>query len=148
MLCSDHSKTVSRAVGVDNGLLAFGARDALPVLHAEHSFEAFRVNVTEYVLVVYLARAGLFPTWVIAYVESSDVLPGFVDVGNQITFADLLVIQIIYNLAARVVHAFTNQICLRDIPEETPRMICPPIQRFDGSSATPARPNCREKPTR
>ena len=89
ILCSDHSKAVSRAVGVDNCLLAFRPVDALSMLHAQHALETFCVDMAEYVLVVYLARAGLFPTWVIAYVKSSDVLPGFVDIGKYTDWSTL-----------------------------------------------------------
>ena len=39
ILRSDYSEAIGRAVGIDNGLLAFRAFDALPVLHAEHALE-------------------------------------------------------------------------------------------------------------
>ena len=75
-------KTIGRAIGVDNSLLAFRTGDALPMLHAQYSVKTFCVDVAEYVLVVYLACARFFPPRVIPYVESGDVLPSLVDIGN------------------------------------------------------------------
>ena len=136
MLRSDYSEAIDSAVGIDNGLLTSWAFDALTVLHAQHSLEAFCVNVAEYVFIIYLTRAWLFSPRVISYVERGNVLPGFVDIGNEIAFADLLVIQIIHDFAARVVYAFADEIRLRDLPEETAGMIRPPIQRFEDHHQT------------
>ena len=45
--CSDQSEIVDRSIGIDNSLLAFRPFDALPMLHAQHSVETFRVDVAE-----------------------------------------------------------------------------------------------------
>ena len=120
-------ETVRRAVGIDNGPLAFRPAYTLSMLHAQHSVKALCVDVAEYILVVDLARSRFFPPRIITNVKSSNMLPRLVDIGYQIAFADLVVIQIIDDFAAGVVHALANELGLGDIPEETTRMVGPPV---------------------
>ncbi len=97
------SKRISLAINVDNGALAIFAGSAVAVLHSHDPREAFVVDVFKDVAVVDLARARFVSTRVVADLEVGDFAVGVVDIGNQIAFGNLLVVQVIEDFARRTV---------------------------------------------
>ena len=67
--------------------------------HDSHVAKALAVEVAEDVGVVDLARRGLVAAGVVADLKVGDLAPGMVDVGDQIALGDLLVIEIVEDLA-------------------------------------------------
>ena len=83
------------------------------MLHTHDSGEAFAVDVLEDVAVVDLARPRLVTTGVVAHLEVRDLIPGRIDVGDQVPLGDLLVIDVEQDLAGGAVHGLADQIRLR-----------------------------------
>ena len=89
------SEVVDFSVGVDYGAFAFFAGLGVAVFHADDAGVAFGVDVFEYVFVVYFAGGGLFAAGVVADLEVGDLVVGFVDVGDEVAFGDLLVVEVV-----------------------------------------------------
>ena len=121
-----------RPVRRDQRLLRLlAAALALAVLHAQHALIALAVEVPEDVLVVDLAGAGLLAPGIVADVERRDLVPGPVDVGDEVALGDLLVVQVVDDLDRGAVDGLADLIGLRDLLEEQARMVGPPVQGLD-----------------
>jgi len=70
------------------------------------------VDVFEDIFVVDFAGGGFFPTGVVADLEAADFRPGAVDVGNEVAFGDLLVIDVEEDFAAGVVDGLADHVGL------------------------------------
>ena len=87
-------KSVGRAVGVDHGLLAFGPRLGVAVLHADDALKALLVDVLEDVAVIDFAGARLFAARIVARLQVGDLVPAGIKVGDEVTLGDLLVVEV------------------------------------------------------
>src|SRR4026209_2506236 len=112
------SPRIRRDVGIDDGPLALTALPRVAVLHADNSLEALRVNVAEDVPIIDLAGARLAPARIVADLEIRDFIPGGVHVRDQVSFSDLLVVDVKQDLARRTPHGATDLERLRDLVEE------------------------------
>ena len=92
---------------------------------------ALGVEVLEHVAVVDLARARLVAARVVARLQVRDLVPGHVDVRDEIPFGDLLVIDVEQNLARRAADRAANLIRLRNLVQEHARVIREPVQRLE-----------------
>ena len=81
------------------------------------------MDVLEDVAVIDFARSGLFAAWVVADLEIGDFIPAAVYVGNQVSFADLLMVKVVKNLAGGTSHSFANRVGLGHVLEEKPWVI-------------------------
>ncbi len=66
----------------------------------------------ENTFVVDFAGGGFFATGVIAHLKNADFRPAAVDVGNEVAFGDLLVVDVKEDFATRVVDGLADQIGL------------------------------------
>ena len=92
-------KIIAPAVGVDDCPLARLSRLALAVLHAQDALIALLVQVFKDVLVIDLARCGLFPAWIVAEMERDNLIPSHIDIRDQVAFGDLLMIDVVQDFA-------------------------------------------------
>ncbi len=81
-------------------LLTGLAADADAVLHTDHTVPAFLIQMTEYVLVIDLAAGRFFTARIVAGLEVGDFVPTMIDVGDEVPFGDLLMINVEQNFAA------------------------------------------------
>src|SRR5690554_796959 len=100
---------------------------------AKYTFVTFVINMFEYVSVVNFSGSGFFSSRIITDMESTYLVPGTIDIGNDITFSYLLVIHIIDDLTGRAVYCTTYHIGLRYTSQEKSRVI-PPVQWFEDYS--------------
>ena len=83
----------------------------------------------EDIFVIDLTSSRLFTAWVVTNLEVCDFVPGPVDVGDQVAFGDLLVVNVKKNFARRAVHGLTYFITLGGLGEEQTGVI-PEIERL------------------
>src|SRR5687768_14120944 len=106
-------KIIRCDVGVDDGALALFAGLRVTVLHADDAGEAFRVEVAEYIPVVDLARRGLASAGIVTDLDVGDLVPGGVDVRDQVAFRDLLMVRVEQDLARWAADGFADHVRLR-----------------------------------
>src|SRR5678816_164819 len=82
------------SVGVNYCLLTLFSGPGISVLHPNNARIPLRVNVFEDVLVVHFTGCRLLATRIIPNLEVSDLSPRTFDVGDNITFRDLLVVHV------------------------------------------------------
>ena len=111
-------------------MLAFFAGLRVAVLHTHDTGEAFLVDVLEDVAVVDLAGRRLVSPRVVADLEVGDLVPGGIDVGNEVALGDLLVLEIVQNLAGRAIDRLTDLVGMRNLFQEKTGMIVR-VQRFE-----------------
>src|SRR5262245_57874830 len=122
-------EVVARDVSLNAGHLAlFGLVILEAVFHPHHAFESLSVNVFEDVAVIHLARRRLLPARVVADLEIGDLLPGQVDVRDDIPFGNLLMVHVVKNLDRRAVDSAAYLIGLSDLVQEEPRMIAARVE--------------------
>ena len=61
----------------------------------------------ENVLIVDFASAGFFTAWIVTTLKVADLIPAFIDIGNQVPFCDLLMVDVKKDFAGRAVNGFT-----------------------------------------
>src|SRR5574340_1679752 len=113
-----HLETVAGSIGVDQGPLAVLTAFAHAVLHAQSALVTFAVEVPEDVPVIDLACAGLIAAGVIAHVECRDLTIGLVNVGNEVSLGDLLVVQVVHALDEGAVGRLPDLAGRRDLLQE------------------------------
>jgi len=100
------------AVGIDHGEFAVFSFDGIAVLHADDQvapgFGELARDVAEDVGIIDLPGARFLPAGVVAGLYVADLVPACVDVGDEVSLADLLVIDIKKNLAARAVDCLAD----------------------------------------
>ena len=62
--------------------------------------------------VVDFAGGGFFATGVVAHLKNADFRPAAVDIGNEIAFGDLLVVDVKEDFATRVIDGLADQVGL------------------------------------
>ena len=107
------SKFISDSIGVDDCLIAFFSALRISVFQSHDPFEAFLVNMAEDVAIVDLARPGFFAPWVITTLEICNFIPAIIDVWDEVSFTDLLVVNIKQNFTGRMVDGLADLIRLR-----------------------------------
>ena len=68
------------------------------MFHPQDAVVAFSVDVFEDIPVIDFTRRWLFAPWVVTDLEITDLVPCSIDVGNQVSLGNLLMIDIVYNL--------------------------------------------------
>ena len=101
------------------------------MLHADDAGEALVVDVAEDVLVVDLAGGGLVAAGVVASLEVSDLVPGTVDVGDEVALGDLLVVEVVEDLARGAADSAADHVGLGDLGKEELRVVAPVVQGFE-----------------
>jgi hypothetical protein len=130
-------KTIAFAVSLDNPCLTlFCPSLAYPMFHTDGTIIFFVVEVFEDILIVYLTCGGFIPSRVITAMKSGDLTPGRLNIGYQITFLNLLMIDVFHDFAGRSVHCPAYGICLRDPMKEQSRMVNIMIQGFQDKCHT------------
>ena len=122
-IINPYLKIVAGLVGCDHSLLSLFTLQAFPVFHAQYTVIASAVQILEYILVVDLSCGGLFSAGRVAEVEAGNLIPGLVDVGDQVAFCDLLVIEVVDDFAAGASNRLADLIGLRDLGQEEARMV-------------------------
>ena len=84
---------------------------------------AIRSYYAEDVPEVDLARGRFVAARVVAHLEVADLVPRRIDVGDQVPFRNLLVIEVVEDLAGRTVYRPANLPGLRDALEEQSGMV-------------------------
>src|SRR5690606_37845954 len=107
-------KLIAVHVGVDDGLFALLAGLGVAMLHPHNPVKALSVDMLEDVAVVDLARCRLLAAGIVSHLEVGDFAPSQIDVGNQIPFGDLLVINVEENFAGWAVDGPADHVRLRD----------------------------------
>lgn len=119
------------AVGLDDRTFAGGAFHGVAVFHAHDSLEVLRLQVLEDFTVVDLAGAGLFAAGVVTTLEIRDFIPGVIDVGDEISFGDLLMIDVKEDLAGRAIDRATNRVGLIGFLQPSATVVGVFIERFE-----------------
>ena len=110
-------KAIAFAISLYNTGLPFFGAVADAMLHADDPVVFTVINVLEHILIIDLTCSGLVPAGIVAAVESSYFAPCGINVRDQVPFGDLLVIDIIYNLAGWSVNSPAD--CIR-LPRSNP----------------------------
>src|SRR5690606_16585128 len=97
--------------------------DRFAVLHADNTGISFRVNVLEHPPIVDLSGGWLVPSRNIADLEIRDLVPGGIDVRDDVAFRNLLMVDVEQYLARRAVYGFADHVSLRYLREKHARMI-------------------------
>jgi len=85
------------------------------VLHAHDTGKSFLMDVLEYIQVVDLPGGRFLPAGIIPHLEIANLIPCQVNIGNQVPFMNLLVIEVIQDLTGRTVYGLTNVKSLRNL---------------------------------
>ena len=93
------------------------------MFHAQYTRIPFFEDVFKYTVIIDLSRARFFTSGVIAQMKGRNFRPGCIHIGNDVSFSNLLVIHIIYNLARRTIDCTAYCIGLRNSRKEKPGMI-------------------------
>ena len=101
------------------------------MLHADDSLEAFAGDMTEDIPIVDFTGPRFFAAGVIPRLKVTDLVPAMVDIGNQVSFRDLLMIDVKQNLARRPVHRAADQVGLWRFMQEETGVVGWMIQRFE-----------------
>ena len=88
------------------------------MFHAQNSFELLAVNVSENIAVMDFAGARFFAAWVIANLEVGNFREGAVDVGDEVSLGDLLMINVEEDFARRAADRFANHVGLRNFVQK------------------------------
>jgi len=113
---------VDGPVGLDYGSLPSLGVTGRAVLHPDDSLVALLVEVGEYVAEVDFAGRRLVAARIVPHLHVGDFIPGGVEVGNEIALGDLLVIDVVENLARRTVDRPADFVGLGDVGEKLVRV--------------------------
>ena len=72
----------------------------------------------ENILVVDFPSGGLPAAWGISHMEAGNLIPCPVDIRNQVPLCDLLVVDVVDDLAAGASDSFANLVGLRNFRQE------------------------------
>ena len=98
-------KTITFPVCLNYTVLTIFGSDTHTMFHTENTLVILAVNVFENILKIDLASRRFITPWIISEMERCDFTPGSFNIRNQVTFGDLLVIDIIHDLADRPVNS-------------------------------------------
>ena len=82
------------------------------MLHAHDAVEVLILEVLKDLAVVDLAGAGLFATGVVTTLEIRDFIPAVINVGDEVSLGDLLVVNVEEDFARRAVDGAANRVGL------------------------------------
>ena len=121
-------EAVHFSVGLDEIELAlFGTTTAIAMFHPVDASETLGFDVLEHIFVIDFAGERLCPPWIVANLEVSNLRPREVDIWNDISLGDLLMIDIKENLAAWRIDSPADFKGLWRLREELPRVITPRV---------------------
>src|SRR5690606_4340233 len=123
------SESVDLAVRGDQCRFTLCTINRLAVFHPDNAGKSFPVNVLEHAPVVDLAGSRFVPSRHVAYLEICNLVPGSVDVRDDIALGDLLVIHVEQDLAGGAVDRFADHVGLWYFGEKHAGMI-EEVQRF------------------
>ena len=120
-------------------------RHRVTVLHPHNTSIALAFEMPKNVVIVDLARCRLFTTWIVSDLNISDLVPGLVHIRDQVSLGDLLIVEIVQDLARRARDGPADLERLRDTRQKDPRVVCPVIEGLEhhrqpgGSQSSAAR---------
>ena len=85
---------IDGSVGVENCEFPFFATDRIAVFHSKNTRISLALNKAEDIVVIDFTRAGFLPSGVVANLEISDLIPACFNVWDQVSFLNLLVVDI------------------------------------------------------
>src|SRR5690606_23201102 len=88
------------------------------VFHAHDTTVPFVVDVLEDILIVDLARSRFFSSGVVPYLKVGDLIPAKIDVGNEVTFVALHMVDVVENFAGRRIDRLAYHITLVRMAKE------------------------------
>ena len=103
----------------------------LPLLHPHDTSIALAFEMPKNVVIVDLAGCRLFATRIVSDLNIHDLIPRLVHIREQVPFCDLLMVEIVQDLARRARDRPADLERLRDTRQEDPRVICPVIERLE-----------------
>ena len=80
--------------------------------------------------VVDFTGGGLFATGVVAHLKNADFRPTAVDIGDEVAFGDLLVVDVKEDFATRVIDGLADQICLWRASQKNAGVVRQAVERF------------------
>jgi hypothetical protein len=116
-------KGIDLAVGLDQAQLTCLAGLADAVLHAEDAVKALGVDVLENIQIVDLPGGGFPATRVVADLKVGDLVPGPINIGDEIAFGNLLVIKVVQDFARGAADRLAERIGLGDVLQEAPGVV-------------------------
>lgn len=93
------SECIDRLISLYNSYLSFDALLRITVFHAQDAIESTLVDVAKDISVIDLPGRWLVPARIISDLKIGDLIPATFDVGDQISFLYLLVVDIEQDLA-------------------------------------------------
>ena len=94
-------EAVHFSVGLDEiELTLFGTTTAVAMFHPVDASETLGLDVLEHIFVIDFTRERLIAPWIVANLEVGNFRPREVDIRNDISLGDLLMIDIEQNLTA------------------------------------------------
>src|SRR5688500_6340735 len=125
------SPRIRRNVGIDDGAFSLATLSRVAVLHSDHALESLRVDVSEDVPVIDLTSAWLTATRVVTDLDVGHLVPGRIHVRNQVSFGDLLMIDVEQDLHRGTVDGATDLVCLWNARQELAGVIAQGIEWLD-----------------
>ena len=116
-------KVINGSVGGNQRLLTFFSGFAVAMFHTIYPGETAVIDMSKNISIVDFTGCWLFTSRIITDLEIADFIPGVVDIRNQVTLGNLLVINIAENLAGRTTNRITNLISLRHLGQEKTRVV-------------------------
>ena len=90
---------IDGSISFDDGLFTLHTATGIAMFHSHDPAISSVLKVLKHVGIVDFTRSRLLAAGIVAALEIGDFLPAAVDVGDQIPFGDLLVVEIKKNLA-------------------------------------------------
>ena len=104
------------------------------MLHADNQIAAFFLltfgDRLKYIRVVDLTSSRFFASGIVASLKVTNLVPSAVDVGDQVSFADLLVVDVKQYLATWRINGSADCVSLIGIAQERAAMIGVSVQRL------------------
>ena len=83
------------------------------MFHADDPCISLFVDMPENIGIIDLPGRGFLAAWIVSHLEICDLFPGEVHVRYQVAFLDLLVVQIVKDLAVGTSNGIADLVCLR-----------------------------------
>src|SRR5690606_7720083 len=100
------------SVSIDQFLFSFLPTLTKAMLHPNHAFKAFVVQMFEEVLIIYFPCVWFTSSRIVPYLKVCNFIPGPVHMLNQMTFIFFLIVGIKKYFTGWTIYRLTNQISL------------------------------------
>src|ERR1700722_12660513 len=105
-------------VGFYQGFFTIGAGTGHAVFHAEDAFVTLLIDMFENVMVIHFTGAGFFAAGVVADLQIGDMVPGAIQVGDEVAFVALHMVHVEEILTGGAIDGLADHIRLIGMAEK------------------------------